>query len=261
MQRPVRVAVLASGGGTNLQALLDHFNESPDAAARVVLVLSDRPGAGALERARRAGIAQRVIEVKGRPAAEVADETLAALDEHGIDVVALAGYLRLVPEPVVRRLRGRMVNVHPSLLPAFGGPGFYGERVHAAVLAAGCSVSGATVHLVDEEYDRGRILAQYPVPVLPGDTPQTLARRILRVEHRLYPAALERLVLDLLHGAEEAEEAEQAEQAEEATGPAAQADGAGSEEAVSGRQAFALARRTAPPAESIRIVTGLAAES
>lgn len=189
----VPVAVFASGGGTNLQALIDRLHGEGDVAAAIRLVVSDRPGAGALARARRAGVSGRVVPVRGRDPEEVAEETLALLEEAGIGIVALAGYLRLIPERVVRRFDGRMLNVHPALLPAFGGPGMYGERVHRAVLDSGCRVSGATVHFVDEHYDRGTILAQWPVPVLPGDTVGDLARRVLSVEHRLFPAAVEQL--------------------------------------------------------------------
>lgn len=192
-----RVAVFASGGGSNLQALVDHFNRPGSAApARVELVISDRQDAGALERAARAGIGTRVIEVAGRAEEDVVRETLAALEGAGIRFVALAGYLRRIPPAVVRAYHRRMTNIHPALLPAFGGKGMYGMRVHRAVLAAGCKVSGVTVHLVDEEYDTGPILAQWPVPVLPGDTAEVLAARVLRVEHRLYPAALEALVVE-----------------------------------------------------------------
>jgi phosphoribosylglycinamide formyltransferase 1 len=162
-----------------------------DGAAHVALVVSDRADAGALRRAETAGIPTRVIQVRGRSAADVAAETVGALERAGIELVALAGYLRLVPAEVVNRFAGRIVNIHPALLPAFGGPGMYGTRIHAAVLAAGCTVSGATVHHVDEEYDRGRIIAQWPVPVLPTDDPATLAARVLAVEHRLYPPAIE----------------------------------------------------------------------
>lgn len=197
MTEPVRIAVLASGGGTNLQALLDAFDARDPAVARVVLVVSDREGAGALERARRAGVEARVVTVAGRSAEDAAGELLAALGSARVEMVALAGYLRLVPPEVVARFRGRIVNIHPALLPAFGGAGFYGMRVHRAVLEAGCTVSGATVHLVDEEYDRGRILAQWPVPVLPDDTPERLAARVLRCEHVLFPAAVEALALAL----------------------------------------------------------------
>jgi phosphoribosylglycinamide formyltransferase-1 len=185
----VRVAVFASGGGTNLQALIDHF-EGAD-TARVALVITDREGAGALDRARAADIPTRVVPVKDRPATEVGADTIEALESAGIDVVALAGYLRLMPSDVVRRFPRRILNIHPALLPSFGGKGMYGRHVHRAVLEAGCAVSGATVHFVDEEYDRGRIVAQWPVPVLRDDTPATLAARVLRVEHALYPAAVE----------------------------------------------------------------------
>jgi phosphoribosylglycinamide formyltransferase-1 len=188
-----RVAVFASGGGTNLQALLDHFNRWESEVARVVLVVSDRPGAGALDRARDVGVAAHVVAVAGRAEEEVARETLNLLEAFEVDLIALAGYLRLVPAAVVRRYEGRMLNIHPALLPAFGGKGMYGLRVHQAVIEAGCRVSGATVHFVTEEYDRGPILIQWPVPVLAGDTPETLAARVLRVEHRIYPAAVEAL--------------------------------------------------------------------
>jgi phosphoribosylglycinamide formyltransferase/phosphoribosylglycinamide formyltransferase-1 len=112
------------------------------------------------------------------------------LDEHSVDLVSLAGYLRLVPLDVVDRFRGRIVNVHPALLPAFGGTGMFGARVHQAVLDAGATVSGVTVHFVDQAYDRGPVIAQWPVPVLAGDTAASLAARVLRVEHVLYPAAV-----------------------------------------------------------------------
>jgi folate-dependent phosphoribosylglycinamide formyltransferase PurN len=117
-------------------------------------------------------------------------EWLAALEPRRVDLLVLAGYLKLVPAEVVARYRGRIINVHPALLPAFGGKGMYGRRVHEAVLASGARESGATVHLVDEVYDRGTILAQARVPVLPDDDPETLAARVLQVEHRLLPAVV-----------------------------------------------------------------------
>lgn len=200
LERPLGAAVFASGGGTNLQALLDH--QAADPPWRVRLVVSDREGAGALARARAAGVPVRVIPAKGRALAEVADETLDALREHGIDVIFLAGYLRLVPREVVASYRNRILNVHPALLPSFGGQGMWGLNVHRAVIASGARLSGATVHLVDEEYDRGAILAQWPVPVLPGDGPETLAARVLAVEHVLYPRAADHLCATLLEGGE-----------------------------------------------------------
>lgn len=187
----VRIAVFASGGGTNLQALLDHFGSPEADLARVGLVVSDREDAGALERAQRAGVPTRVVPVAGRAADEVAAEMLEVLRGAGIDLVVLAGYLKLVPAEVVRTYRDRILNIHPALLPAFGGKGMYGIRVHRAVLEMGCTVSGATVHFVDERYDTGPVLLQWPVPVLPGDTPESLARRVLAVEHRILPVAVE----------------------------------------------------------------------
>ncbi len=181
---PVRVAVLVSGGGTNLQTLLDALQNS--AVARVVRVISSRPGAGALERARRAGVATTVLANPGDP-----NELLVALRD--AQLVVLAGYLKLVPPAVVAQFRRRMINIHPALLPDFGGPGMYGHHVHAAVLASGARESGATVHFVDEAFDRGDIIAQERVPVEPADTPETLAARVLEAEHRLLP----RVVLDL----------------------------------------------------------------
>ena len=179
----MRVAVLASGGGTNLQALLDTCQGS--APAQVVLVVSNKSDAGALDRARKAGVATAVLEDPSDGAAVV--ELLRA---HEVDLIVLAGYLKLVPEAVVEAFESRMLNIHPALLPSFGGPGMYGRRVHEAVLASGATVSGPTVHVVTAEYDRGPIVAQWPVPVAADDTPETLAARVLRVEHQLLPAVV-----------------------------------------------------------------------
>ena len=193
----LRVAVFASGGGSNLQALIDRLNGRKAPWGRVVLALSDRADAGALERARLAGVATAVIPARERSESEIATEMLDVLGTRAIDLVALAGYLRLVPAAVVAHFRDRIVNIHPALLPAFGGKGMYGMRVHRAVLSAGCRVTGVTVHHVDERYDEGRPVAQWPVPVREGDTPESLAARVLRVEHRLYPLALEVLARSL----------------------------------------------------------------
>jgi folate-dependent phosphoribosylglycinamide formyltransferase PurN len=151
----------------------------------VVLVLSDRATAGALGLARARGVA---TEVFTDPASSA--EWLAALGRAGADLVVLAGYLKLVPAGVIEQYRGRIVNIHPALLPAFGGRGMYGRRVHQAVLASGARESGATVHLVDEVYDRGEVLARARVPVLPDDDPDRLAARVLEAEHRLLPAVV-----------------------------------------------------------------------
>jgi len=189
-----RLAVLASGGGSNLQAIYEHLVAAGnDAAAELVLVVSDRREAGALARARGWNI----------PAVHLPKDRLhelgALLAAHQVTLIALAGFLKLVPVDVVRAFRGRILNVHPALLPAFGGPGMYGARVHAAVLAARATVSGPTVHFVDEEYDRGAIIAQSPVAVLPNDTAESLAARVLAEEHQLYPRCISAVASGAVH--------------------------------------------------------------
>jgi phosphoribosylglycinamide formyltransferase-1 len=199
----LRLAVFASGGGSNLQALIDRFNKADSPLLRVALVISDRQDAGALVRARAAGIEAMHIQVTGRPADLSTREMLAALEFADIDLIALAGYLRLVPVAILRRYPDRIVNIHPALLPKHGGKGMFGSNVHRAVLAAGEQVSGATVHYVNENYDEGRIIAQRELPVLPDDTAESLAARVLAVEHVLYPDALEqvarRIMSEQLH--------------------------------------------------------------
>jgi phosphoribosylglycinamide formyltransferase-1 len=180
--RRARIAVLASGGGSNLQALLDHFRGPGSSTGEIVWVGSDRRDAIALQRAAQAEVATGVVEVPTEGEALVAQ-----FAEVGADLLVLAGYLKLIPAAVVHAFHGRLLNVHPALLPAFGGPGMYGQRIHTAVLEYGATITGVTVHFVDEHYDRGPIIAQWPVPVLPGDTPAALAARVLRVEHRLFP--------------------------------------------------------------------------
>jgi formyltetrahydrofolate-dependent phosphoribosylglycinamide formyltransferase len=178
-----RVGVAVSGRGSNLAALLRTLED--DAAAQVVAVFSQTPDAGGVTLARSLGIATAIF-------ADPTDASawLAALTTHRIDMLVLAGYLKLVPREVVSAWSGRIINIHPALLPKYGGPGMYGMRVHRAVLEAGDRETGASVHLVDEEYDRGAVLAQARVPVMPGDTPETLAARVLSVEHQLLPAAV-----------------------------------------------------------------------
>ena len=176
----MRIAVAVSGGGSNLQALLDSL--PPGSPAVVALVVSNKRSAGGLDRAEERGVPTAVFT---DPTS--ADEWLGLLKQHRIDLIVLAGYLKLVPAGVISAFRGRILNIHPALLPAFGGPGMYGKRVHRAVLDAGAAESGCTVHLVDEVYDRGEILAQARVLVLPGDTVESLAARVLAEEHKLLP--------------------------------------------------------------------------
>jgi phosphoribosylglycinamide formyltransferase 1 len=179
----MRIAVAISGRGSNLEAL--HQALGSGAAAKISVVMSDRPDAGGLERAREFGVSPEVL-----PNPTDGAVWLALLRRYHVDLVVLAGYVKLVPANVIAAYRGRIINVHPALLPAFGGKGMYGRRVHEAVLASGARESGATVHLVDEAYDHGARLAQARVPVLPGDTPELLARRVLELEHRLLPAVV-----------------------------------------------------------------------
>lgn len=191
MSHPLRLAVFASGGGSNFAAILAAIADGRLDATPVLLV-TDRPGIGAIEKAEAQRIPVAVLPPKDFADEEgFADALLDALDTRKADFVALAGYLKKIPEAVVRAYRHRMLNVHPALLPSFGGKGMYGRRVHEAVLGHGCRVSGATVHLVDADYDTGPIVLQTCVPVHPTDTPETLAARVLTVEHRLYPEALQ----------------------------------------------------------------------
>lgn len=179
----MRIAVAISGRGSNLEALLRALQ--PGAPAEIVLVVSDRAAAPGLAHAQSREIPTAVL-----PEPADAAGWLDLLREYHIDLLVLAGYLRLVPAPVVAAYRGRIINTHPSLLPAFGGKGMYGERVHQAVLESGARETGVTIHLVDEVYDRGAVLAQSRIPVLRDDTAERLAARVLEVEHRLLPAAV-----------------------------------------------------------------------
>lgn len=179
----MRIAVLASGSGSNLQALIEHFDRpGVRDAGSIVWVGANRAEAGALARAANASIPSGVV-----PDGDEGERLLAELRNANVELLVLAGYLKRIPPAVVRAFHGRMLNIHPALLPSFGGAGMYGERVHAAVIASGAKITGVTIHFVDEEYDRGAIVAQWPVAVREGDTPATLAARVLRIEHKLYP--------------------------------------------------------------------------
>jgi len=194
---PLRAAVFASGRGSNFGVLADHAAAAGKPLWKPVLLVVDRAEAGALEAARERGIPSVVIP-PGEDPGTFSEQLLEALDEVHVDLVLLAGYLRLMPPEVVKRFRGRMLNLHPALLPSFGGKGMYGSRVHEAVLEAGVRVTGITLHFVDEEYDRGPIFAQWPVPVRPGDTPSSLQRRIQEAEYVIYPLAVDVLARALM---------------------------------------------------------------
>ncbi len=177
------MGVFASGSGTDLQALLDVCRG--DAPADIVLVVSNREDAQALERARSVDVATAVLDDPHDGA-----RINSLLELYDIGLVVCAGYLKLIPAKTVRAYKERIINIHPALLPSFGGQGMYGMRVHEAVLASGATVSGATVHFVTEEFDRGSIIAQWPVPVRADDSPASLAGRVLTVEHQLLPAVV-----------------------------------------------------------------------
>ncbi|MCS6965141.1 MAG: phosphoribosylglycinamide formyltransferase [Candidatus Kapabacteria bacterium] len=187
---PVRVAIFASGRGTNAEALI-RFSYRPEALYQVVLILSNNSTAGVRQVAERYRIPFVHISSHTHPdPAEYADALLQQLRTHEVELIALAGYLKKVPPAVVQAYRGRIFNIHPALLPRFGGPGMYGLHVHEAVLHAGEPFTGVTVHIVDEDYDTGTVLAQLRIPVLPEDTPESLAERLLVYEHELYPRVL-----------------------------------------------------------------------
>lgn len=190
---PLRLGFLASHGGTNLQAILDAIT-SGDLAAQACAVISNNSSAATLERARRLNIDALHLSGATHPHPEALDAAiLAALRDRGVNLIVLAGYMKKIGARVLEAYARRVVNIHPALLPKFGGQGMYGLRVHEAVLAAGERVTGVTVHLVDGEYDRGAILAQLEVPVEPGDTPETLQLRVLEREHTLYTDTLRRI--------------------------------------------------------------------
>ncbi len=189
-----KIAVLVSGGGTNLQALIDAAAAGRLPSGELALVVSNVPGAYALERAEKAGIASAVVSRKALGGSQEAfeEQLLRVLDGHGIEMVILAGFMSILTERVTGRYPQRMINVHPALIPSFCGKGFYGLHVHEAALAYGVKVTGATVHYVNEIPDGGQILLQKAVEVQPGDTPQTLQRRVMeQAEWILLPQAAE----------------------------------------------------------------------
>lgn len=182
----VNISVLVSGGGTNLQALIDKVESGELAGAEIVQVISSREGVFALERAAKAGIKGKVIKDT--------EGLLEALAEEDTDLVVLAGYMKVLEPPVIDAYRGRIINIHPSLIPKYCGKGFYGKRVHQAVLDGGETVSGATVHFVDEGVDTGEIILQREVPVEPGDTADTLAARVLKTEHVILAEGIKKVM-------------------------------------------------------------------
>ena len=189
-----RVAVLISGGGTNLQAIIDRLAAGELPHVELALVVSSRKNAGGLDRAERAGIKHVYI---GKENFE--QDLIKLLDEHEIDIIVLAGFLKILSSDFVSRYPDRIINVHPSLIPSFCGNGFYGLRVHEAALSYGVKVTGATVHFVNEVTDGGKIIAQRAVDVKDGDTPESLQRRVMEeAEWKLLPAAVEKVAAEIV---------------------------------------------------------------
>ncbi len=188
----LNIAVLVSGGGTNLQALIDARNRSELSGGKLALVVSGRADAFALQRAEKAGIPAEILLRKSFAAQEDYDRSLLKiLSRYEIDLVVLAGFMTIISEKVVRHYENRIINVHPALIPSFCGEGFYGLKVHEAALTKGVRVTGATVHFVNEVCDGGPIILQKAVEVLPGDTPETLQRRVMeQAEWKLLPKAV-----------------------------------------------------------------------
>ena len=186
----MNIAVFASGRGSNFQAILNAI-DAGILPARIVVLISNTSDAGAIEIAHANNIPTKHLSQKMFSSEEaLADAMLEVLEENHAEFIALAGYLKKIPLQVIRQYRNRIANIHPALLPLFGGEGMYGHRVHEAVIANSEKVSGATVHLVDEEYDHGPIVLQKTVAILPDDTPETLAAKVLRIEHEIFPLAL-----------------------------------------------------------------------
>jgi phosphoribosylglycinamide formyltransferase-1 len=179
----MRCAVFASGGGSNFQSLLDR-KAAGELQVELCVLIVNNSGAGAVQRAQNSGVpVVHCAPSHFTDQAVYAEELQRHLDHYRVDGIVLAGYMKMLPAPLVQKYRNRIINIHPGLLPAFGGKGMYGSRVHRAVLDYGAKISGITVHFVDEEYDHGPVIYQQAVPVLDSDTPQTLAARVLAVEH------------------------------------------------------------------------------
>lgn len=181
-----KIAVFASGSGTNAENIIRHFEDSP--LARVDLVLSNNPEAGVLARAESLGVDTLVFD---RDTLYNSDAVSATLKERGIDYLVLAGFLWLVPAHLIGAFPGRVVNIHPALLPKYGGKGMYGDRVHRAVVEAGEKESGITIHKVNEHYDEGAVLAQFTVPIAPDDTPEQVAEKVHKLEYKHFPTVIE----------------------------------------------------------------------
>ena len=189
----LKIGVLASGGGTNLQSIIDRSLDG-SISADVVVVISNNSKAKALERAMKHGIDALHISAVTEESEEKADKRIVTeMVSRGVDLIVLAGYMKKIGSELLNAYNGKMINIHPALLPKFGGKGMYGMRVHESVIAAGEKESGPTVHYVDNEYDRGPIIAQIKVPVYPEDAPEDLQKRVLVKEHELFPGVIQKI--------------------------------------------------------------------
>jgi phosphoribosylglycinamide formyltransferase 1 len=196
--RPVGIGVLVSGGGSNFEAIVEAVKKGKIPNARVSLMVSNKPGVGALDRAKRLGVESLVLEPKDFPDRPAYFERIGEeFKKRDVRLVCLAGFLLKVETNFLQMFPRRIMNIHPALLPKYGGKGMYGHFVHEAVLASGDQESGCTAHLVDDQFDHGPTLLKGRVPVLPGDTPDSLAARVLEQEHKIYPEAIRRVVLQL----------------------------------------------------------------
>jgi phosphoribosylglycinamide formyltransferase 1 len=186
----INIAVFASGSGTNFQAIADYFSGHEEIAVK--LLLCNKPEALVLERARRLGIATHVFT---RQELEETTQVVEVLERHDIHFIALAGFLLKIPENILKGWPGAIVNIHPALLPKYGGKGMYGLRVHQSVIESGDNFSGITIHMINDEYDKGSIVSQHTCLVEAGDTPEALASRIHELEHHWYPRIIEKLLI------------------------------------------------------------------
>ena len=191
-----KIAIFASGGGSNFREIYNQIQKG-DIPAKIVLVVSNNPQCGAIIFASDQGLENFIVNNTRFPNPDTRDKLLLqALLKAEVELICLAGYMKLLPGGIVKEYQNRILNIHPALLPQFGGKGFYGMKVHEAVIEAGAAESGVTVHLVDEEYDHGKIIAQKKVKVWSGDTAKTLAKRVLKVEHDLYPKVVKAFCKD-----------------------------------------------------------------
>lgn len=191
-ERGIRLAIFASGAGSNAQKIIDHFRQS--STVKISLIVCNKPGAGVLDIAAKENIPSLIIE---REPFFRGDAYTTALKEHAIDFIVLAGFLWKIPPVLIQAFPGKMINIHPALLPAYGGKGMYGHHVHEAVIAAAEKQSGITIHYVDEQFDHGAIIFQATCPVLATDTADDLAKRIHQLEHQHYPQVIEDMMRKL----------------------------------------------------------------